>query len=73
MATHTPLKTQIKQAPAWEQQAGGMGAATSASSESRVMKQAWMAWGTGVGVHTWARWGSITKGYWLETVSVFLC
>lgn len=66
-----PLKTQIRQAPAREQQAEGLAAATPASSESRVMKQAWLAWGTGTGVHVWARWGSITEGYWLETVSGF--
>lgn len=30
-----------------------------------------MAWGTGAGVHAWARWGSITERYSLEMVSGF--
>lgn len=64
-----PLKSQIRQA--WEQQAAGLGAATPASAGSRVTKPAWMAWGTGVGAHEWARWGGITEGYPLEMVSGF--
>lgn len=76
LGTRMPLKTQIRQAQirqtlAWEQQAEGLGAGTSPSSESRVMKWAWIAWGTGVGVHVWAGWGGITEGYLLEMVSGF--
>lgn len=35
------------------------------------MKRAWTAWGTGVGVHVWARSGRITEQYLLEMVYLF--
>lgn len=59
--THASLKTQIRQAPAWEQQAGGLRAVTSASSVSQGCETVLRAWGVSASAHVWVGWGGFTE------------